>query len=66
MMIVRNKKTKWMLGVVVCSLVGCQTTNLSVPLTAQHGKLKSSSANVAASSAPQSISAPSSSTPPSK
>jgi uncharacterized repeat protein (TIGR01451 family) len=65
MMIVRNKKTKWILGVVVCSLVGCQTTNLSVPLTARLGKLKASSANVAASSAPQSISAPSSSTPPS-
>jgi uncharacterized repeat protein (TIGR01451 family) len=61
MMIVRNKKTQWMLGVAVCSIVGCQTTNLSIPLTAQLGKPKAPSSSVAPGSAPQIISAPNSS-----
>ncbi len=60
-MIVRNQKTQWMLGVAICSFVGCQTTNLAVPLTAQLGNLKASSANVASSAAPQSNGTPSSS-----
>lgn len=60
-MIVRNQKTQWMLGVAICSFVGCQTTNLSVPLTAQLGKLKVPSANVATSSTTQGSSTPNSS-----
>ncbi|MFN7873670.1 MAG: hypothetical protein ACK5PB_00015 [Pirellula sp.] len=40
MMIVRNQKIQWMLGVAVCSIIGCQTTNVSVPLTAQLGPSK--------------------------
>ena len=53
-MIVRNQKTQWMLGVAICSFVGCQTTNLSVPLTSQLGKLKAPSNNVASSPITQS------------
>lgn len=39
-MIVRNQKIQWMLGVAACSLIGCQSTNFSVPATAQLGQFK--------------------------
>lgn len=66
MMIVRNKNTQRMLGVAFCFFMGCQTTNLSVPLAAQLGKLKAPSANTATLTTAQSNSTPSASPAPAK